>query len=655
MVSSDTESDGSEHTTEPNTIERAISKEKKRSQFHKTESGFFLPNDAINRILTKEAIAQATAMKETDASVNYTFKFAKRLFAIVVYSVSYNDLGRSILQNAMESFKKANINDHMLPLIRDETVGASARDSSLKYFFKKYKKRIWKSNMEQALDTFEERQWMFLAPTFSSDVKSTIDVPWCAPLPFVSRAPSIAEGSFGWVYHYDVHGAHIDDIGSQHSQPSSKYTPRTVAVKEFRKRNGGKVSELRKAWEAEAENLVNVEERDSSHIVHFIAAFRRCYADEQINEYYLMFEWADGGSLRQLWEVVKPRPDVTFVRTVFDQLIGITRAIRKCHYRDSDGDSTHYRHGDLKPENILWFRTSNDINDIGTLKIGDWGIAKGHTLDTTIRVNNTSTRFGTQRYEPPESETGLVAGFEGQSEKRISRLYDIWAMGCIILEFLSWMLNGYEGLSRFNQYTSGSTGREEPFYELEITKLGDRKKAVVHRRVVEEMNRMAKHPRCLVNKTALGDLLQLVRDHILVVGVPNRTASVNHNFEHGTPEQCGTSPIWNNIHVGPGNGGRSTQIVHDRSHNDTPMIAVRDTMEEAAKVDPESDYDELPQYRYQAKKFLEALETIKLKLDNDVYQFEDAISGASPITVPIEEQAMSSAVSKIESLNIGRV
>jgi serine/threonine protein kinase len=129
------------------------------------------------------------------------------------------------------------------------------------------------------------------------------------------------------------------------------------------------------------------------------------------------------------------------VKDSVKQLLGLARALCEAHYPRT---KPIFRHGDLKPENILWFKGGD--GEIGTLKIADWGLARQHNLETEHR-SRTSTGSGTRRYEPPEEETGegiwansLTPGqADPKQQKKRSRLYDVWAMGCITLEFL-WVI-----------------------------------------------------------------------------------------------------------------------------------------------------------------------------------------------------------------------
>ncbi|KAK7709694.1 hypothetical protein SLS57_008599 [Botryosphaeria dothidea] len=133
----------------------------------------------------------------------------------------------------------------------------------------------------------------------------------------------------------------------------------------------------------------------------------------------------------------------------------------------------NWRHGDLKPDNILRFVDSTTAErSLGTLKIADLGLAKLHDVDTNLRAEPTSQRCGTLKYEPPE------ALYPHRSPR--SRRYDIWSMGCIILESIIWLLYGYDGLEVFNGEMIDDPNRETIFYRVDSE--GQGKSGMVQRK-----------------------------------------------------------------------------------------------------------------------------------------------------------------------------
>jgi serine/threonine protein kinase len=256
------------------------------------------------------------------------------------------------------------------------------------------------------------------------------------------------------------------------------------------------------------------------HIIRFIAAFRRGRIEAR--EHYIIFEWADGGNLHELWQSDPSQPVTgTLVREAITQLHGLATALSAAHYLASDrAHGRSYRHGDLKPANILRFDSGTVI---GTLKIGDWGEAKSHQTVTAMRNMDTTARYGTRRYEPPECEIGIGPTDLNQRAKGRSRLYDIWSMGCITLEFIIWLLYGATGLREFNDSVTTGSGDQSPFYE--VNEACGVRSARVHSVVASWMQHMSKDPACRAGETALGDLLELVERGLLAVNLPSHGGS----------------------------------------------------------------------------------------------------------------------------------
>jgi serine/threonine protein kinase len=112
------------------------------------------------------------------------------------------------------------------------------------------------------------------------------------------------------------------------------------------------------------------------------------------------------------------------------------------HYRASNEndipgsqEKRYGRHGDLKPENILWFPDA----DGGTLKISDFGLADYSTINSKSYLPK--SRVATSMsYRPPECD--IEGGIVGPS-------YDIWTLGCLYLEFTTWLLGGWQLVKDF--------------------------------------------------------------------------------------------------------------------------------------------------------------------------------------------------------------
>jgi serine/threonine protein kinase len=96
------------------------------------------------------------------------------------------------------------------------------------------------------------------------------------------------------------------------------------------------------------------------------------------------------------------------------------------------------RHGDLKPENILWFPDHNSKGIGGFLKITDFGIAQFSTEDRWKPY-----RGG----RPPNSPTYRSPEIDLNGD--LSTACDIWALGCVYLQFITWYFGGCTYLNDF--------------------------------------------------------------------------------------------------------------------------------------------------------------------------------------------------------------
>lgn len=302
-----------------------------------------------------------------------------------------------------------------------------------------------------------------------------------------------------------------------------------MAIKEIQIPQDMDKQATNKAWEDEARALKNIKELNHPHITKCIAAIRRG------ERRYFMFPWADGGNLLEHWKQIgQQSPNPTLVRQTIEQLRGIADALDTLHNCDNSssdllkvptmqsggGNKTvdnekSIRHGDLKPENILRFlpdhgRITNSATgkprlktELGILKIADMGLAKQHVVATQLRTN-TSQRYGTIRYEAPEAIT---------QDKGRSRLYDIWSMGCITLEFIIWILHGNDKLEDFHAQVEADRKQTCQYFELREGS----QHAEVHHVVAEWINRIRiSDPECSQD-TAIRDLLDVVQNRLLVV------------------------------------------------------------------------------------------------------------------------------------------
>ncbi|KAI0439233.1 hypothetical protein F4803DRAFT_564698 [Xylaria telfairii] len=476
----------------------------------------YLPEGCLDELITEATINkelswplnQSTEKKQQ--FINVIAQRAKKVFATAVLT----NFGGDVIYKAIDEF---GITDDKLPIDSNHPFLSSLRNWDAYQFCK--------------------HQWMFLVPVFVED-KLVYHLETEHILPFIEVENQQKEGTFGVVSKVEIHKAH------QKCPTFMIQDKLNIAVKEIVALNivhGADQSSLNdafEAWEKEATALDKLSEVKHPNLIQCIAAI------DKKDKYYFLFPWADGGSLQDFWEKV-PSPSLSpeFVMKVLAQIRGLAEALKTLHdYRGGmasfrlggDADNNDFagggiRHGDLKPANILRFEPL-DNNDIGTLKIADMGLAKHHEVNTRLRANATRTRFGSARYEPPE------VGAPKLTNPATSRLYDVWSMGCIMLELLIWLLHGTQKLTEFNDSIREDLDIKDPSYYVVEEINGQGKTAKVHRLVTRYMKALAKEPACAVN-TALGDLLTIIETKLLVVQLPPSSREVQDEYVSITPAE----------------------------------------------------------------------------------------------------------------------
>jgi serine/threonine protein kinase len=158
-------------------------------------------------------------------------------------------------------------------------------------------------------------------------------------------------------------------------------------------------------------------------------------------------------------------PDLNrkFALWILTQLAGLAEGIQRVHALARVGDSnslavptssvpdaTGYHH-DIKPDNILVFVDENERNDYGTFKIGDFGSGRAEMLTRSglyrsfretqeARVSPliTDKSNGAPTYTAPDH---YLTG-------NMSRASDMWSLGCVFLEILTWAFLPHQTNSR---------------------------------------------------------------------------------------------------------------------------------------------------------------------------------------------------------------
>ncbi|KAK4446033.1 mitogen-activated protein kinase [Podospora aff. communis PSN243] len=445
----------------------------------------FLPAGSYQdpAMLSPDVVREELELKEgeDEGLVNFTLTCAPKLFLICRNCCHTAEQTRQFLRH----FRDNEFNDAKLPVSHDLCNSHPA-----------FHLRAWKPALKR---NFCNGQWDHLAPVFSEKnfiFRLEID----QPLPFLKpdgvfqKAP---QGASSIVHRVKVHEDHLEN-------PPLDFNGRrrNIAIKEIRVADS-EYTEFQAQFNNEAKALMDIRDLKHPHIIQWLAAFT------QGSGHYLMFPWADGGSLRDFWKEQQPlRMSLDGIRGLvweaLQQFRGLTDAFVKLHMEK------YYRHGDVKPENILRFKDGKTVT--GILQIADFGLAKQHN-GPTVRRGPTATRHTTLQYESPEAEEAM------RGDAALSRLSDIWSLGCVMFEYAVWLLYGNDEADRFgnelrvnNPYNTGTA----PFYQR---RAGGQ---AVLNLTVEKWHSHMRRDTEGSDDTAIGGLLSIIHNHMLTTG-PLRT------------------------------------------------------------------------------------------------------------------------------------
>lgn len=532
VLSMMSEADAVDWGSDDDSLSSQIREKLTRSVFDHIQKEF-LPRGVLDELITNEVVRRELAMDGTDYEkdlVDYIINNAKKLFVVTLLtgmSTERRANQPSELELAMLFFAygKPQINDSSLPILFDHT-----KTQPPFYNSKKKCRKPWDV---AKISSFIRDQWVVRAPVFSPDTPE-LELDPGDMFPVIYKRPGVESGAFGEVSRVTIHPDHhvnpIKNVGNATTAVSLATISACladrqqfdgsladVAVKVIKQVYGEiqdekQLKELDEEWEREVKTHIALRDPPHPNIIEFIAAVKRG------TDRYLLFRWAEGGTLRKFWKANKrPLLNVKLVRDVVHQIRGLASALDKLHNYRLGGES--YRHGDLKPENVMCVPTRDPEGDqthVPLLKISDMGLAKHHKVATQLRKNKTSMQYTTTRYEPPEVVVESGPGVFGRS-----RRYDIWSLGCLMLEMMIWLLYGNDNLESFNKRIVDEYNQQSHWFEVEKSP-GGLRTARIHRHVHATMETLGSDPECQAD-TAIRALLDIIKTRLLVVDL--RTAT----------------------------------------------------------------------------------------------------------------------------------
>ncbi|KAH6953784.1 kinase-like domain-containing protein [Ilyonectria sp. MPI-CAGE-AT-0026] len=380
---------------------------------------------------------------------------------------------------------------------------------------------------EHLVDLFSERQHVLLAPRFLLGVGEHHKFSHTQRLPFLTRLDWKYGGAHGRVSKVRIHDDH-------HSRGEAHLGSDEIcfyAVKKFTNETHFK-NERRALLRFSSPN------KGHKHIIQLLLSY------EVRNKYFMIFPCAKS-NLARFWEDTpsntKSGQDSHWL---IEQCLGIAEALCKIHKHDSWKGNDHRdrgRHGDIKPENILFFKGPK--TEHGLLTIADFTLMRFHSLDSVDKTAPKDVGFS-WTYRPPEVDGGLEHG--------ANQKHDVWSLGCVYLEFITWYLLGYYAI-RGKYFEASNKGKVQTFSTLRVNDDGrdqdvpgdgffmetDNSDFVVKDSVTKWIEMLRRNEHC---SEAMDDFLNLIEDCMLVAHHKDR--SLMHGVLRGLTDilsQCKTN------------------------------------------------------------------------------------------------------------------
>ncbi|KAI1116755.1 kinase-like protein [Nemania sp. NC0429] len=265
---------------------------------------------------------------------------------------------------------------------------------------------------EEIANDFAEKQWELAVPTFR---RGTLNRRLGANtvLPF-TQDKRIGKGAFGTVYEVV--------IDEDHQAPGVSF-PHTIARKEFT---------VERDHRKELENLSILNHLKHPNIVELLSSF------VQKDKYSLLFPLAKDGNLDEFLAKEREHTQFSTNQSLVNAFAALCSAVAHVHnFSQSKLDLQLIGlHHDLRPRNVL-------VSD-GRFILADFGIS---TLKPLGANSETPFKNGSDDYLAPECEdwdNGFQAG-------NVHRSADVWSLGCILAEVVTYMAWGPQGVERFRE------------------------------------------------------------------------------------------------------------------------------------------------------------------------------------------------------------
>ncbi|QDS71140.1 hypothetical protein FKW77_009908 [Venturia effusa] len=267
------------------------------------------------------------------------------------------------------------------------------------------------------------------------------------------------------------------------------------------------------------------------HIIDYLGSY------EQGETRCIFLEHADIGTLDDYFQTVAHPTSGANITEFFSRIFDLLKGLWAVHQVEGSFVGLH---GDIKPSNILALSLPDKPNHDCVLKLSDFGTSL--FKDKTSGVTRIPSGSFARTYAPPEVWKNELP-FLMKSDMLVTQAVDIWSLGCIFLEAMIFVLDGWNGLERFRNDRLAATKSLGTFKDGNCFHDGTRRLEVVDSRldqIVKESRRSdeislplvwmvkemlhedpAKRPTCLnlIHRTDV-----LIKESFRVVQAPQNSA-----------------------------------------------------------------------------------------------------------------------------------
>ncbi|WXC63386.1 hypothetical protein SNK03_009208 [Fusarium graminearum] len=508
------------------------------------------PKYGFNEAQVNEYVSKIHPHSENVPSETYT-----KVFALLALTDKVHDIGRFVEERTC---------DKLLPiLITNDTDVCSVKEPG---------RRLlcfdgWKTH---ELEFFEARQWWVDTPYFgSTGDKPLTEVtlergthkPWRRTNG--KKRNDRSEGAYGIVIPVEIHPtAHsyhhlLRDINLDCTKFAVKVLNRIPA-------------NTKQTFQDEWDMLKRFSGLYHAHLVTALSAVT------QDDEWSFIFPCAsyDFETFKENVDPPQGVPGVIWLSTQLEGLIGAIDTIHVPKHLHLGPERKYGRHGDIKCDNVLCFKKSGPEGDI-VLVISDFGLSKFNSDKSRSNIPNAKVP-PVPGYRPPECD------IEGGT---VSRAFDVWTIGCLFLELVTWFLGGPSYIREFEEkrttkFINGMMNNIFFTFGDLVPRDPDGAKAIlVKPEVTEWILKLRQHVNC---SPFVHEVLDIVEQKMLVVLSTGKTRSSSGDLRgqfQQIAKRCKSEPDYTQ-----GRPWTQKELKEARDHIEQNTVAVRVVPNDTART-----------------------------------------------------------------------